>query len=45
MSTTFARRILMLFRMIEQMELKSEVDATGMNLGRNVISFLNLEQY
>ena len=26
------------------MESKS-VDATGMNLGRNVISFLNLEQY
>ena len=28
------------------MELKSEVDATGMNLGRNLISFfLNLEKY
>ena len=36
----------MLLTIKQQMELKSEVDATGMNFGRNVISFLlNLEKY
>ena len=36
----------MLLTIKHQMELKSEVDATGMNFGRNLISFLlNLEKY
>ena len=36
----------MLLTIKQQMELKSEVDATGMNFGRNLISFLlNLEKY
>ena len=35
---TFARKILLLFTIKYQMELKSEVDATGMKLARNLIN-------
>ena len=38
MSATFARKILMLFLMKQQMKLKSGVDATGMNLARNLMN-------
>ena len=40
MSTTFARKTLMLFTMKQQMELKSKVDTTSMNLARNLINSL-----
>ena len=39
-STTFVRKTLMLFMMKQQIEIKSEVDAIGMNLTRNLINSL-----
>ena len=39
-STTFVRKTLMLFMMKQQIEIKSEVDAIGVNLTRNLINSL-----